>query len=29
MAKKSKILDYNTENDGGKGESLKMALKQI
>lgn len=29
MAKKSKILDYNTDNDGGKSESLKMALKQI
>lgn len=28
MAKKSKILDYNSEADG-KGESLKMALKQI
>ncbi len=28
MAKKSKILDYNTENEG-KDQSLKMALKQI
>lgn len=28
MAKKSKILDYNTEMDG-KEQSLKMALKQI